>query len=129
MKILKCYMNINLICISWKLARRRKYTMFFGKFILFPKKISSWANVAWSVTDGRGSILRRSVPIPVCLVSALLFLHFFLNTPLRDVLLIAPAYYRTHCACFFSLCALLWGASLGRGFRYKFWRILVRGAA
>ena len=55
--------------------------MFFEKYILFPKKISSWANVAWSVTDGRGSILHRSVPIPVCLVSALLFLHFFFKYP------------------------------------------------
>ena len=24
--------------------------------------------------------------------------------------------FRTHCACFLSLCALFWGASLGRGF-------------
>ena len=36
--------------------------------------------------------------------------------PLRDVLLAAPACYRTHCACFLSLCALFWAASLGRGF-------------
>ena len=61
-----------------------------------------------------------------CLASELLSLYFFYYVFLRDILFIAPAYYRTHCVCFLSLCALLWGASLERGFRYKFWRTVVR---
>ena len=54
-----------------------------------------------------------------CLNSALSTLSY---VPLRECPLAAPAFYRAYCACFLSLCALFWGASLGCDFWWQLWR-------
>ena len=117
------------------LPRRSKIHYFCGKFrFAFPKKVivfcffsSSPVNVPLgkcsTVGHGRSGArfpLGPSRPLAsycprlpsfCAIIVSVLFL-----APLRDVLLAAPACYRTHCACFLSLCALFWAASLGRGF-------------
>ena len=115
------------------LPRRSKIHYFCGKFrFAFPKKVIVFCfffllpsqcttrQMQHGRSGARFPLGPSRPPASYCprlpsfcaIIVSVLFL-----APLRDVLLAAPACYRTHCACFLSLCALFWGASLRRGFR------------